>query len=121
MKVFTTAADPINFYSTIRSSERQEDMRAGTITTEGDNYKVIVDMRDIDQGSIVVKALNDSEIYVEGKMEKKEETQNGTRYATKQNVRRFVMPNQIKSELVTSALSSDGVLTVTAPKKESHF
>jgi len=110
-------SNPMNWYSNMRSHDRLEDMRAGTITTEGDNYKIILDVRDFEQGTIVVKALHDTEILIEGKIEKKT---NGSSMM-KSFRRRFVMPGYIKSELVTSARSSDGIMTITAPKQLSHF
>jgi len=109
--------DPFNWYSNLRCSDRAEDMRAGTITTEGNTYKVVLDVRDFEDGNITVKALGEGEIIVEGKTEKK----SGGSSMSKSFRRRFVLPGLVKNEAITSARSSDGVLTITAPKKESHF
>ena len=78
--------------------------------------QIILDVRDFEQGSIIVKALHDTEILIEGKIEKKT---NGSTMM-KSFRRRFVMPGYIKSELVTSARSSDGIMTITAPKQVSN-
>lgn len=60
-----------------------------------------------------VRAVGESELLVEGKVEKKTE---GTSISRSFR-RRFVLPGMVKCEALTSALSADGVLTITAPKK----
>lgn len=73
-----------------------------------------MDVQDFtDGGDITVKAVNEKELVVEGHVEKKE---GGSKF-TKKFLRRFVVPGSIYLESVTSVMSSDGVLTITAPKK----
>lgn len=64
-------------------------------------------------GEITVKAVKDRELVVEGRVEKEED---GSSY-TKRFLRHFVLPFDVYLESVSSVMSSDGVLTITAPKK----
>nr|XP_027208084.1 protein PAF1 homolog [Penaeus vannamei] len=69
----------------------------------------------MDGGEINVKAVNDRELVVSGHTDKKE----GGAKSSKRFLRRFVVPGDIQLDAVTSVMSSDGVLTVSAPKKHS--
>jgi len=109
--------DPFKWYSNVRCSDSMEDSRAGTITTEGDSYKIVLEVKDFQDGSLVIKSSGENVILVEGKLDRK--TDNST--TMRRFHRRFVLPGHIKTELVTSALSSEGILTIVAPKKEEHF
>lgn len=109
--------DPINWYTSHRATNLLEDTRAGTVTTEEKDYKIVLDVRDFEAGSVSVRAVGESELLVEGKVEKKTE---GTSISRSFR-RRFVLPGMVKGEAITSALSADGVLTITAPKKDSTF
>ena len=73
----------------------------------------MLDVRDFEDGNITVKALGEGEIIVEGKTEKKSTGSS----VSKSFRRRFVLPGLVKNEAISSARSSDGVLTITAPKK----
>lgn len=63
---------------------------------------------------ITVKAVGDQELLVEGKHV--EQRSDGSALNHRSFSRRFFLPGLVKLDAVTSALSSDGVLTVTAPK-----
>lgn len=64
-----------------------------------------------------VKVVNEREIIIEGHVEKKE----GNTTSTKRFRKRYVLPEDIEVEKVTSVMSSDGVLTITTPKKVSKM
>lgn len=68
-------------------------------------------------GTVAVRSVQDRELVVEGHVEREE---GGQRYK-KQFHRRFVLPCNICSESVSSVMSTDGVLTITAPKKASNI
>jgi crystallin alpha B len=51
---------------------------------------------------------------VEGKHEEKQDEHG---YVSRHFVRRYILPSDIEVNNIVSSLSSDGVLTVTAPKK----
>ena len=77
----------------------------------------MLDVRDFEEGSVSVRAVGDSELLVEGKVDKKTDGSHIMRSFR----RRFVMPGLVQCEAITSALSADGVLTITAPKKVSFM
>lgn len=62
-----------------------------------------------------MKAVNDRELVVSGHIDKNED---GAK-STKRFLRRFTVPGDIQLDAVTSVMSSDGVLTISAPKKVS--
>jgi len=81
-------------------------------------FQFVIDVHDfMDVGEISVKAVNERELVVEGHLEKKED---GSK-SSKRFLRRFVVPGDIQLEAVTSVMSSDGVLTISAPKRVSSF
>lgn len=69
-------------------------------------------MRGFQGGDLQVKVVGGSEVQVEGRMEKDEEGCKSSRSFR----RRFQLPGVLDVNAVTSALSSDGVLTIRAPK-----
>lgn len=79
--------------------------------------QVVVDVQDfINGGEVNVKVVNEREIVIEGHVEKKE----GNTTSTKRFRKRYVLPEDIEVEKVTSVMSSDGVLTIKTPKKVSQ-
>ena len=76
---------------------------------------MVIDVRDFMKGDLKVKMVDENELVVEGTTET---TQDGS--ASKKSFhRRFTFPGLVSTETVTSSMSSDGVLTVTVPKKVS--
>ena len=69
-------------------------------------------MRDFLEGDIKVKVVGKNEVQVEGKVEKQEESCTSTRSFRQW----FQLPGVVDVNAVTSALSSDGVLTIKAVK-----
>merc|ERR1719342_817895 len=63
------------------------------------------------KGSFLCKGPDSS---VEGKHEEKDEA--GQRFVSRMFSRKQTLPKDVKSEDVVSNLSSEGVLTVTAPR-----
>merc|ERR1712133_269982 len=59
--------------------------------------------------------VNDGVLSVEGKHEEKAE--DGSKMVSRMFSRKYTLPPSAKSEEVVSNLSSDGVLVITAPKK----
>lgn len=74
--------------------------------------QVVLDVRDFQGGDVRVKVVGSSQVQVEGRLEKEE----GGRSSTRSFRRRFHLPGVLDVAAVTSALSSDGVLTIRAPK-----
>lgn len=76
--------------------------------------QIIVDVKDFLQGGdVTVKTVDEREVVVEGRVERQE----GNKKIIKRFCKRFILPEDILVESVTSVVSSDGVLTVTAPRK----
>ncbi|CAH2099201.1 unnamed protein product [Euphydryas editha] len=83
------------------------------IKNESDKVQINLDVQHFAPEEISVKTV-DGYIVVEGKHEEKQD-QHG--YVSRQFVRRYALPEGTLPETVESKLSSDGVLTITAPKK----
>ncbi|XP_042240681.1 serine-rich adhesin for platelets-like [Homarus americanus] len=109
-----SANDDMTSYRSLRSRDMRDENQAVKSSQDEFNYKFLVDVQDFTTGGdISVKAVNDRELMVEGRVEKEEA---GSKY-TKKFLRRFVVPRDIHLESVSSVMSADGVLTITAPKK----
>ena len=78
-------------------------------------FQIVLDVEAFKSGDISVRALSSNEIIVEGQM-----NQNVDSKSSKRSFKRcFYLPGPIDMANVTSAVSSDGVLTIIAPKKKS--
>ncbi|KAJ0171117.1 hypothetical protein K1T71_013316 [Dendrolimus kikuchii] len=84
-----------------------------SIKSDKDKFQVNLDVQHFSPEEISVKTA-DGYIVVEGKHEEKKD-QHG--YISRQFTRRYALPEGCTPETVESKLSSDGVLTVVAPKK----
>lgn len=82
------------------------------VQTGQDKFQVIVDVQQFAPEEITVRT-DDKCITVEGKHEEKKD-QHG--YVSRQFVRRYMLPQGYDIGHVRPSLSSDGVLTITAPK-----
>ncbi|XP_015594710.1 protein lethal(2)essential for life [Cephus cinctus] len=82
------------------------------IESDKDKYQVILDVQQFAPNEITVKTVDNS-IVVEAKHEEKKDEHG---YVSRQFVRRYVLPEDHDINQVVSNLSSDGVLTITAPK-----
>lgn len=77
-----------------------------------DKFQVVVDVQQFAPEEITVKT-DDRYITIEGKHEEKQD-QHG--YISRQFVRRYALPQGYDIGHVKPSLSSDGVLTITAPR-----
>lgn len=84
-----------------------------SIKADKDKFQVTVDVQHFSPEEISVKT-GDGQIVIEGKHEEKRDPHG---YVSRQFMRRYALPENCVSDLVESRLSSDGVLTVTAPRK----
>ncbi|KAL0117107.1 hypothetical protein PUN28_010147 [Cardiocondyla obscurior] len=92
---------------------RQNSTGSSTIQLENDNFQVILDVQQFSPDEISVKTV-DNHVVVEAKHEEKQDEHG---YISRHFVRRYVLPPTHDLANITSTLSSDGVLTITAPKK----
>jgi len=75
--------------------------------------QVILDVQQFSPNEITVKTV-DNCVIVEAKHEEKKDEHG---FISRQFVRRYVVPSSHDLLSITSSLSSDGVLTISAPKK----
>ncbi|XP_028168150.1 protein lethal(2)essential for life-like [Ostrinia furnacalis] len=84
-----------------------------TIKADKDKWQINVDVQHFSPDEVVVKIV-DGFIVVEGKHEEKKDEHG---YISRQFTRKFKLPEDSNPDAVESRLSSDGVLTVVAPRK----
>ncbi|MPC48066.1 Protein lethal(2)essential for life [Portunus trituberculatus] len=74
----------------------------------------VLDVQDFSsRGEVAVLFVSDREVVVEGRVEEQGQCSS----ACRRFQRRFLVPGPVELQAVTSVLSADGVLTITAPKK----
>ncbi|XP_020279376.1 protein lethal(2)essential for life isoform X1 [Pseudomyrmex gracilis] len=101
------------YYRPWRNVTRQNSSGSSTIQLDKDNFQVILDVQQFSPDEITVKTV-DNHVIVEAKHEERQDEHG---YISRHFVRRYVLPSSHNLDNVTSTLSSDGVLTITAPKK----
>jgi len=79
---------------------------------DDDNYKILVNVQNYKPEELMIKTV-DNTVHVEAKHEEK--TSDGRSYATQSFNQSFTLPRGVNPESVSSALSRDGVLTISAP------
>ncbi|KAK9871914.1 hypothetical protein WA026_015162 [Henosepilachna vigintioctopunctata] len=92
----------------------QRQNSSSTIQQDKEKFQVILDIQQFAPEEITVKTSGRS-IVVEGKHEEKQDEHG---FISRHFVRRYILPEDHNIEDVISSLSSDGILTVTAPKKQ---
>ncbi|KAJ0171119.1 hypothetical protein K1T71_013318 [Dendrolimus kikuchii] len=90
-----------------------KDVRRPSMIAEKDKWSINVDVQHFAPDEISVKIANGF-IVIEGKHEEKQDEHG---FVSRQFVRRFKLPEDSNPDVVESRLSSDGVLTIVAPKK----
>ncbi|XP_059058516.1 protein lethal(2)essential for life-like [Achroia grisella] len=85
---------------------------ASSIKADKDKWQINVDVQHFAPDEITVKIAGGN-IVIEGKHEEKKDEHG---FVSRHFVRRYKLPNDINGDAVQSRLSSDGVLTVVAPK-----
>ncbi|XP_045507514.1 protein lethal(2)essential for life-like [Colias croceus] len=83
-----------------------------TIKADSDKFQINLDVQHFAPEEISVKTA-DGYIIIEGKHEEKKDEHG---FISRQFVRRYALPEGTQPETVESRLSSDGVLTITAPR-----
>ncbi|KAJ8955718.1 hypothetical protein NQ318_008590 [Aromia moschata] len=84
-----------------------------TVSSDKDKFQANFDVQQFKPEEISVKVTGDNSITIEGKHEEKRDEHG---YISRHFVRRYVLPENCDIKQVQSKLSSDGVLTITAPK-----
>ncbi|XP_066998533.2 protein lethal(2)essential for life [Anabrus simplex] len=79
-----------------------------------EGFKVNLDVQQFKPEEVVVKTVGNS-LVIEGKHEERKDPHG---FISRQFKRRYILPDDVDPETVTSKLSSDGILTIEAPRKE---
>jgi crystallin, alpha B len=105
---------PTEFSREFRDIERQaqEFERKFMMNLNEDAFQVSIDVQQFSPNEISVKT-NDHSVLIEGKHEERQD-QNG--FISRQFTRRYTLPPGCNANTISSELSSDGVLTIKAPK-----
>lgn len=93
-------------------AELQKGAKAAVEMVGPDGFQVAMDVQQFKPNEITVKAV-ENVVIVEAKHE---ERQDDHGYITRQFKRRYVLPKEVDTHHLQSNLSSDGILTLTAPK-----
>lgn len=103
--------NPLHYYRPCAELMRN----AGTSTVKSDKnkFQVILDVKQFKPEEINVKVV-DKCVVVEAKHEEQADEHG---WISRQFIRRYMIPEQCDIAEVKSSLSSDGVLTISAPKK----
>ncbi|KRT84916.1 hypothetical protein AMK59_2433 [Oryctes borbonicus] len=103
---------PPGYYRPWRSQAGGKDT-GSVVTLDKDKFQVNLDVQHFTPNEITVKVTGKDTITVEGKHEEKQDEHG---YISRQFVRKYVLPENHDIDNIHSKLSSDGVLTITAPK-----
>ncbi|XP_063587090.1 protein lethal(2)essential for life-like [Penaeus indicus] len=106
-----SVSDIMSSFTSVRERNLQQENQVMAFSEDDQNHKVVLDVHDFKSGDMKVR-VEDNQVVVEGRVEKEE----GDFKSMKSFCRRFNFPGKVNMEAVTSAMSSDGVLTITAPK-----
>ncbi|XP_046399252.1 protein lethal(2)essential for life-like [Ischnura elegans] len=86
-----------------------------SVRLDKDGFNAVIDVQQFAPEEIFVKTVGD-QVVVEAKHEEKRDEHG---FVSRHFVRRYDLPKGILPENVTSTLSSDGILTISAPKAQS--
>lgn len=93
---------------------RSNESGTSTVKADKDKFQVILDVQQFKPHEINVKVV-DKCVTVEAKHEEKQDEHG---WISRQFVRKYIIPEQCDVDQVSSNLSSDGMLSITAPRKD---
>ena len=102
------------YYRPRRQIARQNSKGTSEIACGSDNFKISLDVSQFAPNEITVKAIDDNVLTIEAKHEERADEHG---FVSRQFVRKYMLPKDIDLEKISSSLSADGVLSVSAPKK----
>ncbi|XP_014205039.1 protein lethal(2)essential for life [Copidosoma floridanum] len=95
---------------------RRSGKGSSVVSAKDNEFCINLDVNQFSPEEVNVKVV-DNHIVVEAKHEEKEDEHG---WISRQFTRKYLVPNQCDIDQVESRLSSDGVLTITAPKKQEQ-
>lgn len=87
---------------------------ASIVQADKDKFQVTLDVQQFAPEEVTVKVVGKN-VVIEGKHEEKQDEHG---WISRQFVRKYHVPEQCDIDQIESSLSSDGVLMITAPRKE---
>ncbi|XP_029054767.1 protein lethal(2)essential for life-like [Osmia bicornis bicornis] len=93
---------------------RTNETGTSTVQADKDKFQVVLDVQQFEPNEIDVKVV-DKYVMVSAKHEEKRDEHG---WISRQFMRKYLIPEQCDVDQVQSKLSSDGVLTITAPRKD---
>ncbi|XP_076289397.1 protein lethal(2)essential for life [Lasioglossum baleicum] len=106
--------NPLIYYRPWGELMRKEGGGTSTVKADKEKFQVVLDVQQFKPDEISVKVV-DKFVVVEGKHEEKQDEHG---WISRQFTRRYLIPEQCNVDEVSSSLSSDGVLSITAPRKD---
>lgn len=88
---------------------------SSVVSSNKDEFKVNLDVKQFAPEEISVKVVDNS-IVIDGKHEERQDEHG---FISREFKRRYLLPADVDPKQVQSSLSSDGVLSVSAPKKKA--
>lgn len=113
--LISSRRSPAGYYRPWLSTAAKEEV-GSTVSTDSDKFQISLDVQQFAPNEISVKAAGENTIVVEGKHEEKPDEHG---FISRHFVRKYLLPKGHDIGRVSSSLSSDGVLTIIAPKAES--
>ncbi|KAJ8920350.1 hypothetical protein NQ315_012012 [Exocentrus adspersus] len=116
---YVQAVLPRSLYTSFSPLEDLRNLRnilqdtGATVNFDKDKFQANIDVQQFKPEEISVKVTGDNTVTIEGKHEEKQDEHG---YISRHFVRKYVLPDNCDVKQVQSKLSSDGVLTITAPK-----
>jgi len=102
-----------NYYIRPHRQIRRQASGLSEIATDPKKFQVMLDVNQFTPDEINVKTI-DNCVLVLGKHEEKLDEHG---YVAREFQRRYILPDNVVPESVTSSLSHDGILTIEAPRK----
>ncbi|XP_015609636.1 protein lethal(2)essential for life [Cephus cinctus] len=97
-------------------AKRSATSGVSTVQPNKDKFELTLDVQQFAPEEVIVKVV-DKNVIVEGKHEEKQDEHG---WISRQFVRRYLIPEQCDIDQLQSTLSSDGVLSIIVPRKESE-
>ncbi|XP_013782539.1 protein lethal(2)essential for life-like [Limulus polyphemus] len=111
--IFTPTMYRVYYRQPRRQVSRNTSSGISQVKSEGDKFQVLLDVSHFEPHEINVKTVENC-VVIEGKHEEKPDEHG---FISRQFVRRYMLPKEVDPQTVQSSLSSDGILTIEAPKK----
>lgn len=102
-----------NYYTRPRRQLSRQTSGVSEIATDPTKFQVMLDVNQFTPDEINVKTV-DNCVVIHGKHEEKLDEHG---YVAREFQRRYILPDNVVPETVTSSLSHDGILTIEAPRK----